>query len=137
VVKALNILNEDKKMWVVLLAHAKVTRYEDPEHPAYDKHTLDMNEKSGKFLMEFVDIIAFCNYQTATVTKKDGFNESVKVKSTGKRMMFLNNRAAYDAGNRYGLPDSLPLEFAALDEGIKKYFIRQKPGNLSEALNDE
>ena len=38
-----------------------------------------------------------------------------KAIGTPTRTLFTSRRAAFDAGNRYGLPDTLPLEWAAFE----------------------
>jgi hypothetical protein len=53
----------------------------------------------------------FCTYQTRTTEGSDG-----RIKATGgkKRIMRTERSAAWDAKNRYGLPEELPMEIAAL-----------------------
>ena len=39
IVKLLNEIRAKKRMAIILVAHAKVERFEDPEHPAYDRYS--------------------------------------------------------------------------------------------------
>lgn len=126
-IRGFEILNSQKKMLIVLIAHAKVSKFEDPERENYDRWTLDLNDKSGKMICEYVDIIGFANYKVAAVTKKEGFGgEVTKIKSTGQRVLNLNNKASFEAGNRYALPDQLPLAWDSLSTEIQKYFSKQQ-----------
>lgn len=139
-IKAFDILNSEKKMLICLVAHAKISKFEDPERENYDRYSLDLHDKSGKMLLEYVDIIGFANYKIAAITKKEGFGqETIKVKSTGQRILNLTNKAAFEAGNRYGLPDQLNLEWGELQKHIAKYFADQKQskGDLSEVVREK
>lgn len=134
VLGALDFLSNTRKMAVCLIAHAKVTKFEDPEKENYDRWNLDLHEKSSKMLCEWADIIGFANLKTIVSTKKEDFGTVTKAKSTGERQICLNGKAAYEAGNRYGLPDTLPLEWSALAAGIGAYFAAQAAnpaGNLA------
>lgn len=137
-IKAFDLLNQDRKMLVVLIAHAKISKFEDPSAENFDRFGLDLHEKSGKMLCEYVDVIGFANLKTMAVKKKEGFGqETVKMKTSGERQLNLTARAAYEAGNRYGLPDSIELSWSVLSKEIAKYFAAQKEGNLSEIVADK
>ena len=133
IINKLDALNRSRKMIIVLIAHAKVTKFEDPERENYDKWDLDMHDKAGKLLCEYVDVIAFACLKVAAITKKSGFGgEVTKAKTTGERQLCLNAKAAYEAGNRYDLPDVLPLAWEPLGTAIKATFAQRKPaGDLA------
>lgn len=133
VLVALDYLSNTRKMCVCLIAHAKVTKFEDPEKENYDRWNLDLHEKTSKMICEWADIIGFANLKTVVSVKKEDFGTVTKAKSTGERQICLNGKAAYEAGNRYGLPDTLPLEWSAVASGIGEYFAARKPGNLTAA----
>mgnify|MGYP000685767348 CR=1 FL=1 len=101
---------------IVLLSHAMVQKYEDPERDAYDRLLPDLHKKSVNLLCEFVDILGFANLQITTVSKDNGPN---KAKTNGERILYLTPRGGFSAGNRYGLPDSLPFEWKAIAEHLK------------------
>lgn len=128
----LDTLNSKKKMYIVLLAHSKVTKFEDPERENYDKYSLDLHDKAAKLIYEYVDIIGFATFKVATIEKKEGFGTTIKAKSTGERVLNLAPRAAFEAGNRYSLPECLPLSFQSLQEELRKSLPQKKEGNLSK-----
>lgn len=132
-IEKLDVLNQSRKMIICLLAHAKITKFEDPERENYDRWTLDLHDKAGKLLLEYVDIIGFACLKVASITKKSGFGETTKAKTTGERQLCLNNKAAYEAGNRYDLPDTLPLDWKSIAEHVAQTLSARK-GNLSEAI---
>ena len=54
----------------------------------------------------------FCNYKTVVVqTDKDG----KKHKAQGnRRVMYTQHHPCWDAKNRYGLPEEIPMEYAQI-----------------------
>lgn len=134
-VDAVTDLNESRKMILVLISHAKITKFEDPERENYDRYDLDLHEKSAKLICEYVDIIGFAAEKVAVVTKQEGFSQVTKAKSTGQRVLNLTKRAAFEAGNRYGLPDQIELKWDALKAELSKVMAGKK-GDLAEVNKD-
>ena len=95
---------------VVLLAHAQMRKLESPDEPPYDRWELKVSKKVAPIVKEWSDILLFMNY-SVKVVEENGRN---KAKGVGKRMMHANHRPTYDAKNRYGLPDDMPLDFEPL-----------------------
>jgi hypothetical protein len=137
-IKALN----KKGTFIVLLAHCKIVKFEDPERDNYDRYSLDLYQGSSvniaDMIAEFVDVLAFANYKVSLSKKEGGFGaESVKAKGAGERMLFLEERPAYVAKNRYGMEPCIPFTYAAFMAEYKAK-MRKTPapvGNLA-ALNE-
>jgi hypothetical protein len=98
---------------IVLTAHAIVRKFEQPdEMGSYDRYSLKLNEKNiSPLIKEWCDLLLFANYRTDVVTTQDG-----KKKATGGRMrvMYTTHAAAWDAKNRFSLPDELPFKFESI-----------------------
>jgi hypothetical protein len=77
---------------------------------------MKIHQKSGGLIKEWSDAVLFTNYEIVTTEDK---RKRVRGISTGARMIYTNRSAAYDAGNRYGLPAELPLDWQELEDGIK------------------
>ena len=121
VLDGLNALRNDKGMTVILLAHTAIKRFDSPEVEPYDRYQPKLQERSSSVVREWADAVLFANYKT--IVKKDdvGFNKtSNRGISTGERLLFTSERPAYMAKNRYGLPDSIPLNWADFSNSIKK-----------------
>ena len=101
-------------MGIVLLAHAAIRTFKNPEGEDFDRYELKLNAKASAVVREWADAVLFANYETLTA-KKDG---RVRGISTGARFMFTERRAAWDAKNRYGLPEQLPLSWSELEEAM-------------------
>lgn len=95
---------------VVVLAHAQMRKLESPDEAPYDRWELKVSKKVAPIVKEWADILLFMNY-SVKVVEENGRN---KAKGVGKRMMHANHRPTYDAKNRYGLPDDMPLDFEPL-----------------------
>ena len=115
--RLLNKLQElvDIGINVVLTAHSQLRKFEQPdEEGAYDRYELKLGKKTSSqtapVVKEWCDLLLFCNYKTMVMT-----SETKKKKATGgKRVMYTTHHPAWDAKNRHGLPDELPMEYAAI-----------------------
>jgi len=134
ILDALKRLNEEKRMLIVLLAHAKIEKFEDPERENYDRYNLDLQRAAAGMVSEWVDILGFAQYKIATVKNDKGFGQaSVKAKSTGERLLNLTEKPAFTAKNRYGLPDSVALDWEPFNEHFKA---KMTQPNLAETKKE-
>ena len=119
----LNKLQElvDIGIHVVLTAHAQIRKFEQPdEMGAYDRYELKLGKKTSSqtapIVKEWADMVLFCNYKTIVMT-----SETKKKKAQGgQRIMYTTHHPAWDAKNRHGLPDELPMEYAAIAHIFQK-----------------
>lgn len=113
--KLLDALSEvaDAGVNVVLTAHAAVRKFEQPDEAAsYDRWTLkliDGNKASAAAkVKEWADAVLFANYKTIVETTDGGKG---KARGGKKRVVHTTHAATWDAKNRWGLPDEIPMEF--------------------------
>lgn len=102
---------------VTLTAHAALRKFEQPdEMGSYDRWEMKLGSKTtnkiSPLIKEWADIVLFCNYKTVVVqTDKDG----KKHKAQGnRRVMYTQHHPCWDAKNRYGLPEEIPMEYAQI-----------------------
>ena len=115
----LNLLSEvtNRGIHVVLTAHAATKRREQPdEFGTYDCWGLKLIDSPkcsiANMVKEYVDILLFVNYKVMVVAADD---KGKKHKAQGgKRIMYTAHHPCWDAKNRLGLPEELPLAFSAL-----------------------
>lgn len=107
---------------VILVAHAKVERFEDPEHPAYDRHSPRLHKDASALVCEWVDGIFFATRRTATRTSDEKSGKRVLATSVGKdgaeRVLRVNGSPACVAKNRFGLQGDLPLSWKSFVEAL-------------------
>lgn len=106
---ALERLRKAKPMHVVLLAHSWIKSFKNPEGEDFDRYELKLNAKAGGLLKEWPKAVLFANYETIAV--KDQRTKRVRGVDTDARLVYTRRRAAYDAKNRFNLPESLPLDW--------------------------
>lgn len=114
---------------VVLTAHSQIKKFEDPaEMGAYDRYELKLAEKSNASIAgvvkEWADMVLFLNYEIISVKASD-MGDKYKAQG-GKRVMHTTHHPAWDAKNRYGLPDKLPLDFTAIS-GVIPDLVKEQP----------
>ena len=110
-------LRKARGMHVVLLAHSWIKNFKDPESEGWDRYILKTNEKAAGVLKEWVDAVLFAKFEE--FANKDARTKRVRGISSGERVIYTTRSAAYDAGNRYSLPDRIPLDWDAFEEAVK------------------
>ena len=109
----LNLLNElrEKGYTIMQIAHNQIKRFESPEIEAYDRHELKLHRKAADLILEHSDCCFFANFKLGTVqVKGKGGNMTTKAVS-GERVVYTQEKTAYLAKNRYGLPEVLPFDW--------------------------
>lgn len=117
--KFLDLLQDivDGGINVVLTAHAQIRKFEQPdEMGAYDRWELKLGQKTGSqispLVKEWGDMVLFCNYRTHTVVVDD---KGTKRKAQGgERVMYTSHNPCWDAKNRDGLAEMLPLSYSSI-----------------------
>jgi hypothetical protein len=106
-------------MTILQIAHSDTVKFESPETEPYSRYTLKLHKLASPLISEHSDVLGFVNYRTSTVKTETGFKKSVvRGVGSGERVMYLSERPAYTAKQRYNLPDSIPLSWDALAEHI-------------------
>lgn len=124
--RLLNLLDKvvEKGIHVVVIAHAQLRKVELPdEMGAFDKYELKTSKKVAPLIKEWADMVLFCNYKT-TVVNVDGKNKA----KGGQRVMYATHTPHWDAKNRFGLPDEMPLEYSAIKHVVERTAARKETG---------
>ena len=102
---------------VLLTAHAVIRKFEQPnEMGAYDRYELKLGKKTtaqtAPLTKEWADIVLFANYKTFSVAAdKEGKKHKAQ---GGQRVMYTTHHPCWDAKNRFGLPEELPLDYSGI-----------------------
>lgn len=108
----LNLLNDviERGIHVVFVAHAQMRKFEQPDEAgAYDRWELKLEKKTAPLVKEWADLLLFCNYKTYVVDV-----DGTKKAQGGKRVMYTSHHPCWDAKNRHGLPDEIPMDWSAI-----------------------
>ena len=119
----LNTLRTQRGMCVILLAHAKVEKFEDPEHAAYDRYSPRLHKHVTALLTEWSDAVLFATRKIITKTEDGGFGRDRTIaaglgRDGGERVLRTVGSPACVAKNRYSLPAELPLSWPALMQAL-------------------
>jgi hypothetical protein len=110
----LNALRNERGMTIVQIAHTDIKRFDSPEHEPYDRYVIKLHARAAALLQEHSDVVLFANYRISTVKSDIGFNKKItRALGTGERVVHTTERPAFLAKNRYGLPETLPLDWKA------------------------
>ena len=100
-------------MHVVLVAHSQIVKFEQPdEMGSYDRYQLKLEKKVAPLVKEWADLLLFINYKTFSVQADE--NGKKHKAQGGRRTIYTTHHPAWDAKNRQGLPDELPLDYGAI-----------------------
>lgn len=98
---------------VVFTAHSIVKRMSPPDQTdGYDRYELKLSKQVAPLLKEWAKALFFCNFKVLVVEGTDG---KIKAQGGRERVMYSTHSAAWDAKNRYGLPDELPMEYDQIE----------------------
>ncbi len=117
-------LRANKNMQVVLIAHSEIKRQEPPDSDAYDRYQMRLQKRAFGLWTEWAEIVGFLTYKI-TIKKEDkkfGSDRSRAVGS-GDRVIYTSERPAWDAKNRWSLPDEIFIgkdaTFAAFHKALE------------------
>jgi len=109
----LDALRNERGMAVILIAHAAIEKFANPETETYDRFVPRLHRQASALLQEWADEVLFANYRVLTRTSNEGFDRKrVQGIGTGERVLRTTERPAHVAKNRLGMPEEIPLDFA-------------------------
>lgn len=118
--KLINLLSDvcDAGMNVVLNCHAAVRKFDQPDEAAsYNRWALALIDaakmSNSAKVKEWADAVLFANYETVVEVVGDGRGTKGKARGGQKRVLHTQHHAVWDAKNRWGLPDEVPMSFDA------------------------
>jgi len=122
-INALEHLRNEKGMACILIAHAKVERFEDPESSAYDRYTPRLHRHAAALISEWVDAVLFATRRFRTQKEDAGFNRERTIAAPvgadgGERIIRTLGGPACVAKNRFNLPAELPLSWDAFMQAL-------------------
>ncbi|MCE9635775.1 MAG: ATP-binding protein [Planctomycetes bacterium] len=116
-IAALDRLAAIRGMNVIVLAHARTKTFKNPAGADYLRYEPNLaGEMSPALWKYWAEAVLFATHEAFVQVAKSGSEDPAlkrgKGVSTGRRVLYTEWNAAYDAKNRYGLPSELPLDFA-------------------------
>ena len=116
--KMLNLMSEvtEKGINVVVTAHACMRKIELPEEMgAYDHWEMKTSKKVAPLIREWADAVLFLNYKVNVINvDNQGAAKGKNKAQGGRRVIHTNHTPFWDAKNRYGMPDEMPLDYESI-----------------------
>src|ERR1700757_618798 len=107
---------------VLLIAHSHLRTVTDPMLAAsYDVFEMKIQQKSVELIRQAVDLILFARLAT-TVAKETQKAKKGRGLVSGEREMYTAPATGIEAKSRYNLESPMPFEWAALQEGIDRFY---------------
>ena len=112
--EGLAALRRDKDMTIVLIAHARIEKFENPETESYDRYVPRLHKLASAMVQEWCDEVLFATYKVHTKQTDEGFGrKGTRGIGSGERILRTTERPAHMAKNRLDLPDEIPLDWSA------------------------
>lgn len=106
----------DRHMTVVMLAHADVVRFSNPEGDDFDKYNMRLHKWATNEFRKWANDVLFAQMPVVAKSQGEvtaGFGKAKKVgQSTGRRILRTVESGACFAKNQCGLPPEIPLSWA-------------------------
>jgi hypothetical protein len=103
-------LRDEKGMTVIQIAHEIVERFDNPETDPYSRYKIKLHKRAAGLIQEHAEIVAFLNYRVSVKKTDVGFKKEVtRGVGAAQRVLYFEERPAFEAKNRHGLPPSIDL----------------------------
>lgn len=112
----LDSLRTSRGMHIIVLAHAAIKSFRNPEGDDFDRYTLKLHQGAASLIKEWSDAVLFAQHETLTHGEKNARKKGI---STGARIIYSQRRAAWDAKSRYAIPEELPLDWESFADAIR------------------
>jgi hypothetical protein len=134
IIDHLNALRNARGMVILLIAHSKVERFEDPESSPYDRYSPRLHKHAAALLSEWSDAVLFATRKIRTQTEDAGFNRKRTIahaigRDGGDRILRCVGGPSCVAKNRYGIIEELPLSWPAFITALSNQQNQGEPTN--------
>ncbi len=123
--EGLSALRSEKGMMIVLIAHARIERFQNPETDSYDRYVPRLHRLASQVLQEWCDEVLFATFKVYTKQTEEGFDRKrTQGIGTGERIVRTVERPAHMAKNRLNLPEEMPLDWNVYAQHLGDGLIR-------------
>jgi len=117
------LIQMSERFNILLIAHSqlKTINVTPPFSIAYDQYRIKIHEKSADLVRQAADLILFANLDV-TVQKDVPKARKGRAIVNDDRLMWVAPASGIEAKNRYNLESPMEFSWAALAEGIEKFY---------------
>ena len=112
----LDAIYRQRQASILLLSHARMRTVNDPAGPSYDRYEGDAHKKTWAATARWADLVLFGTFSTVIVDERKSKGQQFgkgKGIGTGERIIHTTRRDAWDAKNRFGMPELIELHDVA------------------------
>lgn len=134
VLDGLNYLRNERGMAIVLIGHAIISRFDDPETQSYSRYDIDLHKRAEALLKREVDAILLVKKDVTIKTEgpKPGTGRA-RADGGDTRWIYCQGKPAYTAGNRYDMPERLMYPKGQGFAALAQYFPAGSPAQTTAA----
>lgn len=123
-----NALRTDRNMTVVLIAHSKIERFDDPESVSYDRYEIDLHAKAVGTIEREMDAIFLIKQDVQIKAEEQGFSKERAI-AHGGSAIWINTRGkpAFVAKNRYSMPEKIRFQIGSGYAELAKFLPSSAP----------
>jgi hypothetical protein len=108
---ALNDLRKAKDMNITLISHVDIAKFDSPTSESYNRYRPNLRKGVVDAIQDGADIIGFVHHRVSIVKEDAGFKKTTtRGEGGGNRVIYLDERPGYIAGNRYDMPSEMPYK---------------------------
>lgn len=127
----LDWLRVNRRMNVILLAHAKIEKYQSPEVGSYDRYIPKLHESKSvqisSMVQEWADEVFFASFKTYVRSENLGFKKERNLAVGGKERVLRTGETAFaSAKNRLNLPEEIPMDWSVYLNYVKANYATAK-----------
>lgn len=132
-------LAKDRGVNIVVTAHAKMRKFEQPDElGAYDRWEMKLSKTCAPLVKEWADMVLFACYKTYVVNVDGQGAQKGKNKARGgERILRTTHNPCWDAKNRFGLPEEMPLSYAGIAHLIRDRTAADRPETVTSQPRTE
>jgi hypothetical protein len=106
----LDALRRERDMTIIILCHNETKTVDDPMIGPYDRITPKLHKRANALLHEWADVVGYLDIERM-ITEKEGSKgrKMDTIMTTGRRMLYLEDRGGFVAKNRFGLPVQIEI----------------------------
>jgi hypothetical protein len=125
-IHGITALRDKHNMTVVLVAHAEITRIDDPRAPSFTQYAPKLHKRARALVQDAADVIGFLAEDLKISVDDSSFRERVRATSSSQRFLFVEGSPAFVAKNRYGMPPKIPVPLDLNIGELSQYWTGEK-----------
>ncbi len=110
----LDVLRRTKGMEIILLGHAQIRTFKNPDGEDWDRYGLRLQHSDrvsvSGLVKQWADVVGFCRFEESAGKMSDDDGKKAKGFATGKRLIHFERSAAWDAKTRIPLPREMFID---------------------------